>query len=251
MHPSFWRRGVLWLVLMLAPALAWPNSFFLYRMYTPDFMMTVTAQAALDNALQERAKQRKSGAALSANRSATAGPVSFSYARDVGMSRQAGAKFGEGVAGMVNGANASPQRQQQTRANFENKDIAQEMAGRFAGSLPAYDMMTAVAVYSVIGFEILGQDTVGAQQLGAVHQDLKDSYALLPQIAQMTAPQRQRFAESLYWAAYLSAVMQATIQRNGDSAALAKLQELTRTQLKQLRIDPSRLRLTPQGLQTR
>jgi hypothetical protein len=244
------RRGLAIALAALAldgPAFA-VSSFYIYPMYTPDFMMSTVAQASLDHALRQRAAQRAGGAAT---RSERVTRIAFDYPRDTKLSRQIGAKVGEGIARLVNGPGATVERREQTKANFEGKDIAQEMVRRFAGSLPAYDMVTALAVYGAMAFQIIGQSDSGGMHSAALYQDLKDSYAQLPQAAQMSAMQRQRFAESLYWAAYLSGVMQALAEKQGDASALARLRQSTREHMQTLRLNPDRYRLTAKGLSTK
>lgn len=235
-------------LLTLDCTAAGASSFYVYPMYTPDFMMSVSAQGALDNAIRERAKQRHSSSGASPT-SASPGPASFAYQRDVSASKANSAKLAAGIAEvMAGGPNGSPEKKAQVRANFENQDIAKEMAPRFAASHDPYDMVTALTVFGIVSFEILNPGMVGNRYSAALHQHLRDSYAQVPAARSASAQQKQRFAESLYWAAYLSSVMYALATKQSNGAALARLQASTREHLKAVRINPDRYTLTAQGL---
>lgn len=225
------------------------SSFYSAPMFTPDYLMLQGNWQRLDAANERIAKG--GGNKGAAGNGASTAPLDLTYRRDPKLAMDINAKVVETVLNMFRkSGQLTREREAEIRKNFGSRDVSQTFSKQISNAgMQPHDMVTALTMYAMIGYDILsdGRGTSAAQNR-ALNTHLKSAFAQTPEIAKMNNAARQRFAESLYWLAYLQGVDFALAQKGTPGKSTAEIKADVRRAMKSFRIDPDVYALTAQGL---
>ena len=113
----------------------------------------------------------------------------------------------------------------------------------------SHNVADAFTAYLVLSWEVVNNGSIGQNRAGidAVRHNMQRALARNPRFVAMPDAQKQEMAETFGYLAMIASATRSELQRKGDPASLARLQDGVNGTARKMGVDLRGIKLTPQG----